>query len=492
MRNNKYVWIGGLVVTLALLLVPIFLFLPRNAAQADDPWEGMPEHPIHTDHANLMEGPFETGPEVTQACLECHEDAADQVVHTAHWLWESEPVLIEGRDEPISIGKKNQINNFCIGVQGNWSSCTSCHTGYGWEDADFDFSDEENVDCLVCHDTSGGYVKGTAGNPVEGVDLLAAAQSVGIPTRENCGSCHFKGGGGNAVKHGDLDESLYFPDETLEVHMGAHGFLCTDCHQTTEHDIKGRSITVSLDDANQVYCTDCHEEDLHEDARINSHTDAVACQTCHVPAGALKEPTKMYWDWSAAGRDDIEEDPHSYLKIKGSFVYEKDFTPAYAWYNGTADRYLLGDLIDPAQVTSLNTPKGSIDDPAARIFPFKIHEANQIYDTGYNYLLQPKTAGEGGYWTEFDWNLAAELGSEAAGMEYSGNYGFTETIMYWPLTHMVQPGERALQCQECHGEDGRMDWAALGYPGDPMYSGGRNAGAITSAVTSAANGEEGQ
>jgi hypothetical protein len=38
---------------------------------------------------------------------------------------------------------------------------------------------------------------------------------------------------------------------------------------------------------------------------------------------------------------------------------------------------------------------------------------------------------------------------------------------------MVQPAEEALQCDACHGEGGRMDWAALGYPGDPIEWGGR-------------------
>jgi len=37
----------------------------------------------------------------------------------------------------------------------------------------------------------------------------------------------------------------------------------------------------------------------------------------------------------------------------------------------------------------------------------------------------------------------------------------------------VQPKEQALQCYDCHGENGRMDWAALGYFGDPMTWGGR-------------------
>ena len=46
--------------------------------------------------------------------------------------------------------------------------------------------------------------------------------------------------------------------------------------------------------------------------------------------------------------------------------------------------------------------------------------------------------------------------------------------MWWPITHMVQPASDALQCAECHADNGRLDWKALGYPGDPMVWGGRD------------------
>jgi hypothetical protein len=107
--------------------------------------------------------------------------------------------------------------------------------------------------------------------------------------------------------------------------------------------------------------------------------------------------------------------------------------------------------------------------------PFKVHRATQPYDTEYNILLQPNTVGPEGYWTLFDWDLALQNGSEVSGLPYSGNYDFTETEMYWPITHMVQPAENALQCTACHSENGRMDWEALGYYGDPMTWGGRTA-----------------
>jgi len=472
MKNNKYIWVIGLLVTLAIIIVPVVLFVPGFAKSKDDPWKNLPVRDSHVDHTDLIMGPFESGSQVTERCLECHESAAPEVMQTVHWTWESEPYIIEGRDQPITVGKKNSLNNFCIGIQSNWPGCTSCHAGYGWVDENFDFTNRENIDCLVCHDTTGVYVKSTAGLPAEGVDLVAAAQSVGYPTRDNCGSCHFAGGGGNAVKHGDLDEHLYNPNEEIDVHMGRHDFVCTDCHQTQEHQIAGRSISVSMDDENQVYCTDCHTEDLHEDERINAHIQSVACQTCHIPVGAVKDPTKMFWDWSTAGQD-REEDPHEYLKIKGSFVYESDFVPEYYWHNGTVDRYLLGDKINPNQPADLNRLLGDIDDLTAKIYPFKVHRAKQPYDVIYEYLLQPKTVGEGGFWTEFDWDQALRLGSETVGLDYSGEYGFAETTMNWLITHMVVPSEQALQCNDCHGEEGRLDWLALGYNGDPSEWGGR-------------------
>ncbi|HEX3051840.1 MAG TPA: tetrathionate reductase family octaheme c-type cytochrome [Aggregatilineaceae bacterium] len=473
MKNFKYIWLAGLLITALIVIVPLLLLVTPEAETADDPQSKLPDHPTHTDHTDLMNGPFETGSDVTKACLSCHKDAAHDLMQTTHWTWKAEPVSVMWSDEPVATGKANVLNNFCIGIQSNWTGCTKCHAGYGWSDANFDFSQEQNVDCLVCHEQTHTYVKDNSGIPFEEVDLVAVAQSVGLPTRQNCGYCHFNGGGGNAVKHGDMDESLYFPNEQIDVHMGRLDFQCIDCHRTEDHQIKGRSISVSVDTANQVQCVDCHEEDVHDDQRINEHVDTVACQTCHVPLGAVREPTKMEWDWSTAGQD-REDNPHEYLKIKGSFIYESQFIPEYDWYNGSLDdRYLIGDTIDPTQTTVLNPPAGSIDDPTAKIWPFKIHQAKQIYDTVYNYLLQPKTVGE--YWVNFDWDEAARLGSEAVGLEYSGKYDFAPTEMYWPLSHMVQPAANALQCNECHGENGRLDWEALGYYGDPMTWGGRDA-----------------
>jgi octaheme c-type cytochrome (tetrathionate reductase family) len=475
MRNQKYIWVIGLISTLAILIIPLVIFIPKDAKAVDDPWEYIPRKAIHTDHTDIVQGPFETGSDVTRACLKCHEEEAFDIMKTSHWTWESDPVEVPWRDGEIVIGKKNQINNFCIGTQGNQKNCMTCHIGYGWEDENFDFQNVENIDCLACHADMNMYAKGEYGYVVDGIDLIAAAQSVRAPTRDNCGACHFDGGGGNGVKHGDLDEHLYNPDSNLDFHMGNLDFVCIDCHTSENHQILGRLVADNyvIPGEEQVSCTNCHNPELHEDERINAHTTSVACQTCHIPAIGVTDPTKVFWDWSTAGQDQ-PEDHLTYLKIKGSFVYESNFTPTYAWFNGNLEyRYLLGDKIDPEGITVIDQPAGNIDDPKAKIFPFKVHIALQPYDSVNHYLLQPLTAREDGFWTTFDWPSALKLGSDITGLDYSGEFDFAETWMYWPVTHMVQSARDALSCDHCHGPEGRMDWESLGYFGDPIDWGGR-------------------
>jgi octaheme c-type cytochrome (tetrathionate reductase family) len=480
MKKRIPPWLIGLIGILLVILVPVILFWPKESGPSTNPWDYLPEHPVHTDHSNIIQGPFETPQDVTRTCLECHPNAASEVMHTTHWTWQSEPVKVPWREEPVTIGKFNQLNNFCISSAGNESKCMTCHIGYAWDQyppKGYDFNVAENVDCLVCHANKDIYAKGEYGNPANGVDLVAAAKSVGVPTRDNCGGCHFNGGGGNGVKHGDLDQSLLHPNEQLDVHMGKYDFLCTDCHRTEDHQIKGRLLgdNYTINPAEQVQCTDCHVTPPHNDERLNAHLDAVACQTCHIPATARKDPTKTYWDWSKAG-EDRGDDHYTYLKIKGEFIYERNTLPTYLWFNGNNEyRYIIGDPINPDGFTYINKPAGSIDDPTAKIFPFKVMHTIQPYDPVNGYLLTPITAGEGGYWHDFDWDKAFRLAEERLGLPYSGQYDWTDTLMFYPESHMVAPAADALQCNDCHGPAGRLDWQALGYPGDPIDWGGRDA-----------------
>ena len=440
------------------------------------------------DHKEIT-GPFNSPMEVTQKCLECHEEAAHDVMQTSHWTWELEQEITgEGND---FRGKKNAINNFCISINSNQARCTSCHISYGWKDDKFDFTDKTRVDCLVCHDETGTYKKpgpaagmpaGYTGNEKfdkKPVDLVKVAQNVGMPKRDNCIVCHGYGGGGNNVKHGDIDSSIKNPSREVDVHMAVDGqdFSCQQCHTTENHQIKGNAMDVSPGGKSHISCTDCHDEQPHAETLLNSHMDTVSCQTCHIPSFAKEMPTKLSWDWSTAGEDRIspEHDKYgkaTYHKKKGDFIWGKDVVPTYAWYNGKGGAYLTGDKIDPDSTTKLSWPEGDRNDSKAKIYPFKIHKGKQIYDSKNNYLITPKVFGKKGdpdaYWVNYDWNKAAAAGMKATGLDYSGEYGFAPTEMYWRINHMVVPADNALKCLDCHGDNGRLDWQALGYKADPM------------------------
>jgi octaheme c-type cytochrome (tetrathionate reductase family) len=473
LENN---WIWGALFTVLLFTISIVIFYPGGFAEGRQLSLHYPEKRIHFDHSmyfsEYKEG-FKKPQDVTGACMKCHEDSAEHFLTSSHWTWKRSTNKLGVEKKQIEIGKKNLLNNFCINVGGNWPSCTKCHAGYGWEDASFDFQKKENIDCLVCHDWSGTYTKGLAGIPDASVDLMASAKSVGYPKRENCGMCHFSGGGGMAVKHGDLDDSLIHAVSQVDVHMGKLNMLCIDCHQTKNHQVSGTAYSVSVENKYGIDCTNCHTENIHKNDRINSHTKSIACQTCHIPKYAKRTPTKMTWDWSKAGDKNRKDDPHSYLKIKGEFTYEMNIEPEYFWFNKEVDRYLLGDKMDPKEYTELNKPKGDIKDSRAKIWPFKIHKALQPYDSDQNIFVPVVTAGEGGYWKEFNWKKAIELGTEVNGLSFSGKYGFAKSTMHWPLSHMVSPKSESLGCNDCHSENGRMNWQALGYSGDPIAIGSR-------------------
>ena len=450
-----------------------------------------------------LKKPFKTGEEVTEACLSCHTEAAKQVMATRHWTWDYVNPSTGQR-----LGKKTMLNSFCIADRSNEAFCNACHVGYGWKDDQFDFSSERNVDCLACHNT-GQYAKipGLAGHPayqrmeyppgsgkfVEAVDLPKVARRVGKTSRATCGACHFYGGGGDGVKHGDLDSSLKQPDRKLDVHMGVDGgnFTCATCHKTESHRIAGSRVAPTAADPhgailrgektgrNPATCQACHGDQPHKPGaglmgtlalgdRLNAHTRTLACQTCHIPAFARGGvPTKMFWDWSTAGTLDADGKPFQkkderghviFDSKKGDFRLGENVEPDYVWFDGRVDYTLKSDRIDPARIVRLNTFHGDAGEPDARIWPVKRFRGKQPYDLEYLTLLIPHTASpdDTALWFNYDWDRALAAGTAAAGQPFSGKFGFVETEMLWPITHMVAPEEQALGCAECHSRDGRL------------------------------------
>ncbi|MFO7652334.1 MAG: Ni/Fe-hydrogenase cytochrome b subunit [Candidatus Krumholzibacteriia bacterium] len=464
------------------------------------------------DHADLIRLASDPAPrQLTARCLECHPQQGRDLLRSAHWNWAGPSPYTVGAEHRSDLGKHAVFNNYCIHVGSNIARCTQCHVGYGWVDDSFDFDDPTGIDCLVCHCTNGAYRKAepSGGMPAEGVDLLAAAQSVGRPSRETCGRCHFYGGGGANVKHGDLEPALVAPSDELDVHMGRHDLLCQDCHTTRRHRVAGQCSAIPTSEG-RVTCEHCHGPTPHSlggilGFHLDEHVASVACQTCHIPNFAREAPTKIFWDWSTAGTDLPEEiDRYGmalFSRQKGSFTWAKNQLPCYAWYNGKHRRYLLGDTLAADGDPVLNQPQGSFLDPAARIHPFKCFAGLQPMDAGNRTLAVPNLWQ--GLWQHGDWDRAIRDGMAAVDLPYSGEFTFTRTRMFWSINHEVVPAEQALRCADCHRSEavncvqchdrvesfeatagligpvdaahagGRLDFVALGYEGDPAVVGMR-------------------
>ena len=207
----------------------------------------------------LVKGPFKTGPDVTQGLpgvprrpgRRLHEDRPLDLVLPRR--------RSAGRSE--AFGKINSVNNFCIALPSNEPRCTSCHAGYGWKDATFDFTKAENVDCLVCHDTTGTYRKFPtgAGHPAYEDDGVPAGSGKTWPAvdLEKVGQERRP----NQPQHlrrlpllrrrrrrrqarGPRQLASSSPTREQDVHMAVDGanMTCTSCHRSSATLIPGKAL----------------------------------------------------------------------------------------------------------------------------------------------------------------------------------------------------------------------------------------------------------
>ena len=119
MKNGKRLVIG--LTALAVCLVPALAAVSLAQTEALDdsqaPGIAMAHQAtkgkkvwITADHSlhPALQKEFKSGPEVTQACLSCHELAAGQFQKTVHWTWR-DPATVESK----VLGKGGlSINNF--------------------------------------------------------------------------------------------------------------------------------------------------------------------------------------------------------------------------------------------------------------------------------------------------------------------------------------------------------------------------------------------
>jgi hypothetical protein len=120
--------------------------------------------------------------------------------------------------------------------------------------------------------------------------------------------------------------------------------------------------------------------------------------------------------------------------------------PQYRWWNRMM-------LVPPE-------PVGSINDPKAKIFPWKYTTYTTIGDAATDKAIFIKA---GLYSITGDVTAAAKKGAEDAKQTFSGQWkGVVESTLF-SLNHQVAPKSEALKCNACHSPTGVMDFKALGY-----------------------------
>ncbi len=466
MRQKKFarsMFPGNLLIavkTVAVLLL-FTLFNPNvSPAYAD----GTADH----SKFDRLNQDFDDPAQANAVCTECHTEAAAQLHDSIHWRW-----VFSSPGQPDS-GKLNSINAYHGSIASNVQYCDNCHIGFGMaENAPTKGVSAEQVDCLMCHDTTGQYFyKKLHSNGVKcqvchddggkraraekkqrgakaTLDLKRIAQQVGATSRESCSACHFHDGGADGAKHGDLDASLLAASRELDVHMSPDGanLSCSSCHRASSHKLSGSRYaaqspvdhaSVNALGGSRATCVSCHSDSAHADRRLNQHSDIVACQTCHIPSYARGGiATKTAWDWSTAGRKEkrrsiVEYDDKgnvTYASQKGDMRYGENLRPVYRWFNGTIEYMKPGQKIDPTAGVMMTDIDGAADDSVVKISPFHLFESRFPYDAENNVLLPLSLAGrnKSAYWKGYDWQQSLAEGAAALGLDFSGEVGFVDT-----------------------------------------------------------------
>ena len=416
-------------------------------------------------------------------CRECHAAQTTEMHSALHYQWFGPTPDVPEMD---GGGKLGGINDFCgypdtnfIGLLTNLDGeqvdggCATCHVGLGAKptveatDAQLD-----NIDCLICHSPTYARKVAATGSSFQfvpapekmTVSLLEAITDIGLPTDANCLACHAYAGGGNNNKRGDLEAAhANPPDAHFDVHMadpaqGGAGLSCLDCHVSQEHRIAGRGTDLRATDLDvAVTCTNCHADRPHADRELDRHTARIDCATCHVRDFAKVQSTEMFRDYRAAAVDEAKRLYEPVLTRAANVI------PDYLFDNGTSAFYEFGDpyTLGPRERVVMSTPLGSIQDPDAKIYPFKHHTAMQPFDRSTNAIIPLKL---GMLFQTGDPDASIRAGATALGWPLDQGYDFIGTERFMGIYHEVGPAEDALGCNECHRPNAnRLDFAALGY-----------------------------
>jgi hypothetical protein len=430
--------------------------------------------------------------EGTKTCLACHRKEAESFFEAQHYQWRGNAPQIVGAGAR-KLGKLNTINDFCTGPGANWiglvknsrgeilsKGCSKCHAGLG-KLPEEKVSDEQlnNIDCLICH--AKGYQRdlyptadgGFEWKPIlwrnqEGLDSVS--KRISRPQRVMCLRCHSASGGGPNYKRGDLEYRLADTTRDYDVHMGTDGanLHCVDCHAGDNHRVRGRGADLAATDhaGPRLTCDgECHGAAPHAAPVLNHHARRVYCTVCHIRAFARDEPTDMVRDWSKPVYNPEGD------RWTATIQLEKDVTPVYAWWDGFTRAQLPGEPIArvaPGGPVGMMVPQGGRSDPKARLYAFKLHKGKLPVLDGKNWIVPILVEH---FFADGDIDAATKKAAKETYGVHDAKYTWTDTVRYMGVFHSVPPASQALECLDCHGPKGRLDWGALGYAeGDPLLA----------------------
>ena len=195
-----------------LLVVLLYMFtLTTLAANEPKPLK----RTTTADHSkfNELQREFQFGPEVTKACLTCHTEAAGQIQLTKHWKWEylnphsgqtlgkkhistTSAFPSPPTTRPVPVATSATVGRTPISNQRQGKRRLPGLSRYHRHLQETAGSGNPVIKDMELPPGSGKIVKG--------IDITKVAQKVGKSSRDTYGTCHFFGGGGDAVKHGDL------------------------------------------------------------------------------------------------------------------------------------------------------------------------------------------------------------------------------------------------------------------------------------------------
>lgn len=410
------------------------------------------------EHA-LLNGPFSKVSDVTAQCLTCHPQQGEDLLRSSHWTWKRQRMM---NGSKTLFSKKNGLTTFAIAAGANPSQCLTCHISTNLLDERFDPTAAVNIDCLVCHDKTGTYER-VKGAPKKDLNLVYIARNVGKPSSENCFSCH---GTGTELAGQKIHNGI---EKDIHLQTNGAGLTCQNCHPSGDRHAFTREITSAPGLRQTKACAVCHTDSPHHQQRLNDHAELINCMTCHIPQYATENPAIISWNWLAPQTPSIHqnlETDTSALVKKFGIIQAQYIQPVYFWDNGDDSIYTRGAKIDKYETTPLQKP--STRTAQSKIAPFTVSLGTQMIDGKYRYLIAPTLAHDGTLeMRNNSLNDAAQEGMQKLRLPFSGDADFTSTVTYRQLNHGVVPAEQALDCMDCHGKKGRIEWPTLGYAMDP-------------------------